>query len=154
MATQKKVNNYKKYIKWFWGLYFTGLFIVMFIFFLASQGVLGYMPTFETLENPESNLASQIFSEDGKTIGKFYLNENRTPIRYDELSPYLPLALVSTEDERYYEHSGIDFRSLIRAIAYLGKKGGGSTVTQQFAKLLFNKREEANFIQKINQKNT
>ena len=151
MAKQA-TNNYKKYVKWFWTLYFLGLTFVILLFFLASQGVLGYMPGFEKLENPDSNLSTQILSEDGKTIGKFYLKENRTLVRYDELSPYLAKALVATEDERYYEHSGIDFKGLTRAIAYLGKKGGASTISQQLAKLLFNKRENANIFQKIGQK--
>ncbi len=151
MAKQP-TNNHKKYVKWFWILYISGLSFVLLLFFLASQGVLGYMPDFEKLENPDSNLSSQILSEDGKTIGKYYLKENRTLIRYDELSPYLPKALVATEDERYYDHSGIDFKGLTRAVAYLGKKGGASTITQQLAKLLFNKREKANIFKKIGQK--
>ena len=149
---KKTTNNYKKYIKWFWGLYFSGLLFVIALFFLASQGVLGYMPDFEKLENPDSNLSSQILSEDGKTLGKFYLKENRTLIRYDQLPDILPKALVATEDERYYDHSGIDFKGLTRAIAYMGKKGGASTITQQLAKLLFNKRENANIFQRIGQK--
>jgi len=150
--TTKKTNNYTKYIKIFWGIYFSGLLFVTFIFFLASKGVLGEMPSFEKLENPESNLSTQIISNDQKIIGKFYIKENRTPIRYDQLSSYLPKALVATEDERYYDHSGIDFRGLLRAIAYMGKKGGASTITQQLSKLLFNKRENANIFQKIGQK--
>jgi len=150
--TQVKQNKFKKYIIRFWLLFAAGVFAVFLIFFLAGKGYLGYMPDFEVLENPKSNLSTQIFSEDGKVIGKFYIKENRTPVRYDELSPYLTKALIATEDERYYEHSGIDFRSLLRAIAYMGSKGGGSTVTQQLSKLLFHKRENANIFQKIIQK--
>ncbi|MGO3717888.1 MAG: penicillin-binding protein 1A [Mesonia hippocampi] len=94
------------------------------------------MPTFEELENPETNLATEVFSSDGETLGKYY-NENRTPIKYEELPKTLIQALVATEDERYYEHSGIDARGTLRAVAYLGTKGGASTITQQLSKLLF-----------------
>ena len=149
---KKTVSTYKKYVRWFWLLFLGGLFSIVFILFLAAKGYLGYMPDFEVLENPKSNLSTQIFSDDGKVIGKFYIKENRTPIRFDELSPYLPKALVATEDERYYSHSGIDFRSLTRAIAFAGKKGGGSTITQQLSKLLFHKREHAGFLKKVLQK--
>jgi len=150
--TDLSASKYKKYIKWFWLTFLAGLLFVILIFFLAAKGYLGYMPDFKILENPKTNLSTQIFSEDGKVIGKFYLNENRTPVRYDELSPYLTQALVATEDERYYDHSGIDFRSLSRAIAYMGRRGGGSTITQQLSKLLFHKRENANIFQRIIQK--
>lgn len=149
---QKKQITYKKYIKWFWIAFFSGLFFLALIFFLAAQGYLGYMPDFKSLENPKTNLSTQIISEDGKVIGKFYLKENRTLVRYDELSPYLVQALIATEDERYYSHSGIDFKSLARAIIFMGQKGGGSTITQQLSKLLFHKRENATLIKKIIQK--
>ncbi len=152
MKKKIQTNNFKKYIKWFWMLFFSGLLLLALIFFAAAQGWLGYMPDFKVLENPKSNLSTQIFSEDAKVIGKFYITENRTPIRYDELSPYLSQALVATEDERYYDHSGIDFRSLTRAIVFLGKKGGGSTVTQQLSKLLFHKRENSSLPKKVIQK--
>ena len=148
----KTTRNYKKYIKWFWLSFLGGILFIILLLFLASKGFLGYMPDFKVLENPKSNLSTQILSEDGKVIGKFYIKENRTPIRFDELSPYLSKALIATEDERYYSHSGIDFRSLTRAIAFLGTKGGGSTITQQLSKLLFHKREHAGFIKKVIQK--
>ena len=144
--------NFKKYVKWFWVSFLSGLLVIVLIFFLASKGFLGYMPDFEVLENPKSNLSTQILSEDGEIIGKFYIKENRTPVRFDELSPFLSQALVATEDERYYSHSGIDFKSLTRAIAFLGTKGGGSTITQQLSKLLFHKREKASLLKKIIQK--
>ena len=150
MTPQKQTR--KKFVQWFWLAFAAGLLFLVSIFFLAAKGYLGYMPDFEVLENPKSNLSTQIFSEDGKVIGKFYIKENRTPVRYDELSPYLPQALIATEDERYYNHSGIDFRSLTRAIAFMGRRGGGSTITQQLSKLLFHKRENANLLKKIIQK--
>lgn len=95
------------------------------------------MPDFKRLENPETNLATEIVTADGKTLGKFYLDDNRTPVRYKDLPKHLIDALVATEDERFYEHSGIDVRGTLRAIAFLGKKGGASTITQQLAKQLF-----------------
>ncbi len=149
---KKQTSNYSKYVKLFWLVYFVGILSVVGIFWLASKGFLGYMPDFAVLENPESNLSTQILSGDNKVIGKFYIKENRTPVRYDELSPWLTKALVATEDERYYDHSGVDFRGLTRAIAFLGKKGGGSTITQQLSKLLFHKVERKNIWQRIKQK--
>ena len=143
MATKKTSNkkadntaNYSRYISWFWRLFVLGILSVVMLFLLASWDVFGKLPTFEKLENPESNLATKIVSVDGKLLGTYY-NENRTPIKYEDLPQNLVDALVATEDERYYEHSGIDFRGTTRAFAYLGKKGGASTVTQQLSKLLF-----------------
>jgi penicillin-binding protein 1A len=132
-TTVKDINYYKKR---FWKLFFYSLGIFIFFFFLASWGFFGSMPSFEDLENPESNLATEIISSDGFTIGKFY-NENRTPIKYQDLPKHLVDALVSTEDERFYEHSGIDARRTFGAALKLGSNGGASTLTQQLAKLLF-----------------
>ncbi len=94
------------------------------------------LPTFEELENPKSNLATEVYTSDGKILGKYFY-QNRVNVSYDQLSPNLIKALVSTEDERYYEHSGIDIRGLARAVAKFGKSGGASTITQQLAKMLF-----------------
>jgi len=134
---KKKSDTFFKYIKWFWLCFVGGIVFVVFMFLLASIGAFGDMPTFEELENPSSNLASEIISIDGKTIGKLYLNENRTPIRYEDLPQNLIDALVATEDERFYNHSGIDVRGTLRAVFFLGTKGGASTITQQLAKQLF-----------------
>ncbi|MEL6305848.1 MAG: transglycosylase domain-containing protein, partial [Bacteroidota bacterium] len=136
-ATQKKAQGFGKYIKWFWILFGSGLFFGLMIFLLASWGVFGEMPTFERLENPETNLATEFLSSDGETLGKLYLNDNRTWVGYDELPENLVQALVATEDARYYDHSGIDARGTIRAVAYLGKKGGASTISQQLSRQLF-----------------
>src|SRR5690606_11793144 len=149
---QKQSNNFSKYIKWFWGLFAGGIAFVVLLFLLASVGAFGEMPTFEELENPSSNLASEIISADGKTIGKLYLNENRTPIKYEDLSQDLIDALVATEDERFYKHSGIDARGTLRAAVFLGKKGGASTITQQLAKLLFHGERSGNTFTKLTQK--
>ncbi|WP_309640049.1 PBP1A family penicillin-binding protein [Flavobacterium sp.] len=129
----KDINHYKKK---FWKIYFYTLGGVFLFFIFASWGLLGSMPSFEDLENPDSNLATEIISTDGVTIGKFY-NENRTPIKYADLPKHLVDALVATEDERFYEHSGIDARRTLGAAIRLGSNGGASTLTQQLAKLLF-----------------
>ena len=132
-TTVKDINYYKKK---FWKFFFYGLGVMALFFTLASWGFFGNMPSFEDLENPESNLATEIISSDGITIGKFY-NENRTPIKYEDLPQHLVKALVATEDERFYEHSGIDAKRTFGAALKLGSNGGASTLTQQLAKLLF-----------------
>ncbi len=152
MTKKKKTNNFSRYIKWFWMLFAGALAFVMLLFLLASGGAFGEMPTFEELENPSSNLASEIISADGKTIGKLYLNENRTPINYEDLSSDLTNALIATEDERFYDHSGIDARGTIRAAVFLGKRGGASTITQQLAKQLFHEEGSKNFTERMAQK--
>lgn len=134
---QKKSSSRSKWLKFFWGSILSGIVLIFLIFFLASVGAFGEMPNFKQLENPETNLATEIISSDGKTLGKFYLNDNRTAVTYDELPESLINALIATEDERFYSHSGIDARGTLRAIAYMGSKGGASTITQQLAKQLF-----------------
>ncbi|WP_336093266.1 penicillin-binding protein 1A [Leeuwenhoekiella sp. CH_XMU1409-2] len=143
-AAKAKQTNYRPYIKGFWILFLSGLGAIILVFLLASWGVFGKLPTFEELENPESNLATEILSSDGKTLGKFY-NENRTPVKYEDLAQNLVDAVVATEDRRFYEHSGIDMRGTARAVAFLGSKGGASTITQQLAKLLFSDTPSSKF---------
>tara|TARA_B100000953_G_scaffold51040_3_gene39359 strand:+ start:782 stop:3103 length:2322 start_codon:yes stop_codon:yes gene_type:complete len=133
--TEPKQSN-RKYIIGFWTLFGVGVLAVIFFFLLAGWGVFGKMPTFEELENPETNLATELISSDGETLGKYY-RENRTPIKYDDLPQHLVQALVATEDERFYKHAGIDARGTVRAAVYLGAKGGASTITQQLSKQLF-----------------
>ncbi len=149
--TQKKNNRLTKIIKWIWKLFFAGLAFMFLLFFLTSLGLFGKLPTFDQLENPQNDLASQVISEDGKTIGK-YFKENRTPVKFKDLPQNLVNALVATEDVRFFEHSGIDVRGTIRAFAFLGTKGGASTITQQLAKLLFHERPKSlpkRLIQKV-----
>ncbi len=98
----EKKRNYGRYKTWFWSIFAIGISAIVLLFFLASWGVFGTMPTFEELENPETNLATEIFSSDGETLGKYY-NENRTPVKYDDLPDHLVNAFVATEDERFYE---------------------------------------------------
>ncbi|MEO9570528.1 MAG: transglycosylase domain-containing protein [Polaribacter sp.] len=149
MAT-KKVTGFKKYIKWFWGIVLGGFSTLILIFLFASWGFLGVLPTFEELENPENNLATEVISADGKTLGK-YAKENRTPIKYKDLPQNIVNALVATEDERFYEHSGIDFYSTARAVLKPGS-GGASTITQQLAKMLFTGRASRNIFLRLGQK--
>jgi penicillin-binding protein 1A len=122
--------------KRFWKVFFYFLGGLSLFFLFASWGLFGSMPSFEDLENPDSNLATEIIAADGATIGKFY-NENRTPIKYANLPKHLVNALIATEDERFFEHSGIDGRGTLRAVLSVGTSGGASTLTQQLAKLLF-----------------
>lgn len=136
-ARTKKVS-YKGYVKALWILALGAVLSVVLLVLLAALGAFGSLPSFEQIENPKSNLASQLITADGKLLGKYY-KDNRTHTDYGDLSPNLVNALVATEDERYYEHSGIDFRSLARAVVLLGSAGGGSTITQQLAKQLFHK---------------
>ena len=149
---KQKKTNYSGPIKLFWGLFIAGIWIVASIFGSAALGLFGPMPPLEQLENPKTNLATQIISADGEILGKFFYNDNRTPISFDELPPHLVEALVATEDERFYAHSGIDFRGTFRAIAYLGKRGGASTITQQLARQLFVGVRSRNKVQAITQK--
>ncbi|REG92215.1 penicillin-binding protein 1A [Flavobacterium aquicola] len=133
----KNINkDVKYYSRKFWKIYFYGLGIIALFFLFASWGLFGSMPSFEDLENPDSNLATEIISSDGVVLGK-YFKQNRSQLKYSDLPKNLVQALVATEDARFYEHSGIDGRGTLRAIASLGTSGGASTLTQQLAKQLF-----------------
>jgi len=143
-------TNYAKYVRGFWILFLTGFFAVVLLFLSASWGLLGEMPDHTKLENPETNLATEIISADGKTLGKFYFNDNRTPVSYNQFPEHLVDALIATEDVRFYEHSGIDARGTLRAV--LGGGGGASTISQQLAKQLFTKQVSRNKIERALQK--
>ncbi|WP_372918388.1 transglycosylase domain-containing protein [Salegentibacter sp.] len=148
---EKTTRSKSSYILGFWTLFGLGILIIIFIFLLAGWGAFGKMPTFDELENPETNLATEIFSSDGETLGKYY-SENRTPIRYDDLPDHLVEALVATEDERFYKHSGIDAKGTLRAAVFLGSRGGASTITQQLSKLLFTDQVSNNPMARVLQK--
>ncbi|MBT8291575.1 MAG: transglycosylase domain-containing protein [Muriicola sp.] len=152
--TRKKSDktSFVPFIKWFWILFFSGVLAVFLVFLLAAWGAFGEMPTFERLENPQTNLATEIISSDGATLGKFYLDDNRTPVAYKELPRNLVNALVATEDARYYEHSGIDGIGFLRAVAFLGQRGGASTISQQLARQLFVGVRSKNLFQAVTQK--
>ncbi len=142
-----KTNNFKKYIKVMWGTYFCFLLAGIVFFVLLSLGVLGFMPTFEQLENPKANLATEVYSDSGELMGYIGI-QNRSNVTYKDISPNLINALVATEDVRFYEHSGIDLRSLFRVLTktVLGgnkSSGGGSTLTQQLAKNLFPREQKS-----------
>lgn len=142
-----KTNKFKKYIKVMWGTYFCFLLAVIVFFILLSLGVLGFMPTFEQLENPKANLATEVYSDSGELIGYIGI-QNRSNVTFKDISPNLINALVATEDARFYEHSGIDLRSLLRVLTktVLGgdkSSGGGSTLTQQLAKNLFPREKKS-----------
>ena len=147
-----KKNNYKKYVFAIWASLFLTIASIVGIFVSASLGVFGLMPDFRQLENPDTKLATQIISSDNIVIGKYYFNDNRTPIDFEEIPKQMVEALIATEDERFYNHSGIDFKGTARALIYLGKKGGASTITQQLARQLFTGVRSRNTLQAIIQK--
>ncbi len=138
-----------RFFKWFWIIYFFILGLVLVLFTAILLGWLGFMPSFEELENPKSNLASEIISADQLLLGKYYF-ENRSNIHYADLSPDLIHALVATEDIRFVEHSGVDGKALVRVLLGLltfNQKGGGSTITQQLAKNLFPRKTDRNIFE-------
>ena len=146
MATKKaNTNDFSEYKRKFWQLFAYGFLGVILLFLFASWGFFGKMPSFDDLENPDSNVATEIISSDGVVIGKFF-KENRTPVKFHELPEHLVKGLVATEDERFYEHSGIDAKGTLRAVVKLGKDGGASTLTQQLAKNLFHGSDGSKFI--------
>lgn len=148
---KKKATTFKKYIKRLWIFIGSGIALILLLFLSASRGFFGALPTFEELENPQKNLATEVISADGVTLGK-YAFQNRTPVGFKELPDNLVNALIATEDERFYEHSGIDFRGTVRAIIKMGKGGGASTITQQLAKNLFNDGGSSNTLERLIQK--
>ncbi|HSH19418.1 MAG TPA: transglycosylase domain-containing protein, partial [Draconibacterium sp.] len=133
--------SFKKYIIWFWGIVLGSLFAAFLFFFLLSKGILGFMPSFEELENPKNILASEMLSADNVILDKYFIRENRSYIDYKDLPPHLVDALISAEDIRFYKHSGIDLRGLLRVMKGIitmdSSSGGGSTLSQQLAKMLF-----------------
>ncbi len=139
----------RKYFVGFWIAFTGGLLSLVLVFFLIANGKMGYMPSFEELENPNSSIATEVISTDKQVIGKFYL-ENRSNITFQNINPNLHNALLATEDIRFYNHTGVDFRALLRVIkgAVGNGGGGGSTITQQLAKNLF-PRERLNKFQLV-----
>lgn len=135
-------SNENNFLKYFWIIVLTPITLGVLIIILTALGWLGFMPTIEDLQNPSRDLASEVISEDGKILGTFYLNENRNPVEYKDLSPFLVQALIAREDHRFTKHSGIDgvalFRVAVRTVLMRNTgQGGGSTITQQLAKNLF-----------------
>ena len=154
MSKSKKLSKkkFRFYSFILWLIVITPIFIVLGLFYFASVGGFGDMPDLEVLENPKTKLASEIISSDNNTLGKYYFNDNRTPVTFEELPTHLVDALIATEDIRFYSHSGIDFKRTFGAIIKFGKDGGGSTITQQLAKQLFTGEGSRDIIERISQK--
>ncbi|WP_185870294.1 transglycosylase domain-containing protein [Blattabacterium cuenoti] len=136
---------------YFWFFFFLGISILFIIFYAASKGYLGNLPSTKDIEKPTMEVGSEVYDTNGILLGKFF-SENRTLITYKQLPKNFVNALIAKEDIRFKYHSGIDIKSLIRAILSLGKKGGGSTISQQLAKLLFTGTSAKNKLQRIHQK--
>ncbi|MEI6265093.1 MAG: transglycosylase domain-containing protein [Sphingobacteriia bacterium] len=123
-------------VKIFWRIFFGGFAFLIIFLMMLNFGWIGSMPDLDDIENPTASLASQVYAEDGTLMGKYYI-EDRINVKYKDISKYAVDALVATEDKRFYDHSGIDGKSLARAFFYLGSEGGASTITMQTAKNLF-----------------
>ena len=149
MSKRKKFRLYSSIL---WLIVITPIFVVFGLFYFASAGGFGEMPDLEVLENPKTKLASEVISSDNKTLGKYYFNDNRTPVDYDEINIETVNALIATEDERFYSHPGIDLKATVRAIVFLNTRGGASTISQQLARQLFVGVRSRNILQAIGQK--
>ncbi len=146
-----KTKDFSYWKKRFWISYCVVLIFIALLFTAISYGLLGFMPSFEELENPKSNLASEVISADQELLGKYYI-ENRSNSHYSDLSPNLLNALIATEDSRFYNHSGVDPKAVFRVIWGLvsgNNKGGGSTITQQLAKNLFPRKPDRTFFETV-----
>jgi penicillin-binding protein 1A len=149
--TQQELNRYTiRFWKWIIGIIAFGAILI----FSIGLGLFGRLPDLRTLENPKSNQASEVISDDNVVLGTYYV-QNRSNVRYDEISPNVINALIATEDIRFYNHSGIDFKRTFTVIFYnlIGKRQGASTITQQLALNLFSKEGRSkNFIKRLVQK--
>ena len=125
-----------KAVKIFWKVFFIGFGSFILFLLLCNWGAFGKMPSIDDIQNPTASLSSQVYAQDGTLMGKYYL-EDRINVEYKDISPYIVQALVATEDKRFYIHSGIDAKSIFRAIKGMGREGGASTITMQTAKNLF-----------------
>ena len=146
------MKKYKFQIFIFWFIFSVGIIAMYSVFYLASIGKFGEMPDFRQLENPKTNFASEIISSDNQILGKYYFNDNRTPVNYEEINQETVDALIATEDERFYSHPGIDLKATLRAIIFLNTRGGASTISQQLARQLFVGVRSRNIIQAVGQK--
>lgn len=146
-------EDVKRYTANFWKILIAILLLVVLFLVSVRIGVFGKLPSFKDLENPRSNLASEIITEDNRVLGTYYVH-NRSNVKYSELSPYLVQALVSTEDKRFYSHSGIDYSRTFSVVFHTlaGRKQGGSTITQQLALNLFSENRERSFFKRVMQK--
>ena len=151
-----KITVERKFLKVFWGAV-AGIFLFfILLFILIGNGLLGFMPTFELLENPKTDIATEVYSCDGVLLTSYYIEENRNPVDYKDLPPYLINALIAREDHRFVDHSGIDGMGLVRVavktvLMRKSGEGGGSTITQQLAKQLF-RRDKTEYRWKLARK--
>ncbi|MDP4266513.1 MAG: biosynthetic peptidoglycan transglycosylase, partial [Bacteroidota bacterium] len=148
----KKISE-DKYVRWIWYIFWIPLLSILLLMLILSTGLFGFMPSFEELENPKSNLATEIYSSDQVLLGTYYI-QNRSNIHYSDLSPNVTNALIATEDARFEKHSGVDLRSMFRVMTknlLWGNRnaGGGSTITQQLAKNLFPRDNNPNVFELV-----
>lgn len=146
-------EDIKRYTRRFWVILLGLIGFGALFLFLVRIGLFGKLPSFDELENPQSNLASEILTDDNRVLGTYY-RQNRSNVEFSDLSAYLVQALISTEDKRFYGHSGIDYSRTITTVFHtlMGNKQGGSTITQQLALNLFAEKRERNTIKRIMQK--
>ena len=149
-------KRFKLYLRIFWTLVLFPLILLLLLTLGTASGLFGKLPGFDELENPQTYLASEVYSSDGALLGKYYV-QNRSNIQYKDISPFVIKGLVATEDARFFDHSGVDLRSLFRVFfkTIIGRKsssGGGSTITQQLAKMLFPRQTHMSKFQVIIQK--
>lgn len=144
-------GKYKKIFIIFWSVVICGIIGVFVFFWMVAAGKFGFMPTFEELENPNSRFASEVYFADGPMMSRYFEKENRKYIEYKEIPQSVIDALIATEDVRFYEHSGVDIRGLFRVVKGIltanSSAGGGSTISQQLAKMLFPRESDLNFFE-------
>ena len=146
------IRNMSKMVRIFWRIFFYGLGAFVLFLVLINLGAFGSLPSLKELENPSITLATEVYAEDGTPMGKYYKDKgNRSNVEYKDISPNVVNALVATEDERFYEHSGIDGFAVMRAVIKLGRDGGGSTITQQLAKNMLEQGSK-NFVRRFIEK--
>ncbi|PVX50719.1 penicillin-binding protein 1A [Balneicella halophila] len=136
-TNKKEKKGHGKWIRRFWIAFTVIILFVVGLLIVIDMGLLGYMPSVKDLSGNQNEFASEVYTADGKAIGRYAYKRNRVYSEYKDIPQHLVDALVATEDERFYEHSGIDGKGVLRAIIKMGKDGGGSTITQQLAKNLF-----------------
>ncbi|MBU3713923.1 MAG: penicillin-binding protein [Ferruginibacter sp.] len=138
----------KRSVKILWSTFFIFITLISIVIVGANFGMFGKMPSIKELENPEADLASEIYTADGVMMGKIY-SQNRSEVKFHEISPNVINALVATEDERFFDHSGIDAQALARVLYSFGTKGGGSTITQQLAKMILGQGKGSVFVRSM-----
>ncbi len=147
---QTKKSFRHKFLMWFWGLFTFGIICIVLVFWMITKGWLGYLPPVDELLNPRNKYATEVYSADMQLLGRYFQDkENRVGVHFSDISPDLINALIATEDIRFYQHSGIDGKSLVRVLLKFGRAGGGSTITQQLAKQLYSPRAKNIFARAI-----